>query len=582
MHKIRFLLPVIPIGMGVFTLIGWGLNLDVLQRGGYSSAVAMNPVTAIGFTFLGLEVLRLYAGKNHVVISSIGQFAIGAVIITSVMKLCDVVLGTSFSVDQWFFAANLNANLLHPNRMAPNTALCFFFLGLSLQVVRFRKKSSVAFSQVLAALSAMIALLAIVGYVYGVKSLYDMGVFFPMTVSTAITFIFLCWSVLGIQPNRGYLRVFTSGGVAGKVSSILLPATFIAPFLLGWITLNAKRAGILDDAFEAALSIILDVAIFCVLSYISIRTLFFSDLRRQKVLVELQNSVERINTILGTVADGVITINEHGIVETFNPAATRMFGYATEEVIGHNVKMLMPEPYHSQHDGYLEHYRFTGKSKIIGTGREVEGQTKEGMVFPLDLTVNEMWLNGQRYFTATMRDLTERKRAEDRANRDSLTGLFNHHTFYVLLDDEIVRSKRYNRPVSLLMLDIDHFKTVNDIYGHQAGDAVLKQLSNSLIQQARTIDRVCRYGGEEFMVILSETNTASAMNTAERLRTTVEHQQSDIGGGKYVGITVSIGVATYPHQAKSPQELVKAADKALYAAKAGGRNRVCCHDDSAI
>ena len=167
------------------------------------------------------------------------------------------------------------------------------------------------------------------------------------------------------------------------------------------------------------------------------------------------------------------------------------------------------------------------------------------------------------------------EQAEERANRDGLTGLYNHRTFYSLLQDEISRTRRYNRPASLLMLDIDYFKHVNDTHGHQAGDAVLKGLADLLAKQARAIDRVCRYGGEEITLILPETDATAAMNIAERLCATVERQPFDVAGGKTIAITVSIGVATFPQQAHSPEELVKAADAALYAAKQGGRNRIC-------
>ncbi len=120
----------------------------------------------------------------------------------------------------------------------------------------------------------------------------------------------------------------------------------------------------------------------------------------------------RIQSVLDTVADGIITIGEHGIVETLNPAAERIFGYAAAEVIGHNVKMLMPEPYHSEHDGYLERYRVTGKARVIGIGREVAGRRKDGSTFPLELAVSEMRLNGERNFTGVVRDITVRKHTE--------------------------------------------------------------------------------------------------------------------------------------------------------------------------
>ncbi len=161
------------------------------------------------------------------------------------------------------------------------------------------------------------------------------------------------------------------------------------------------------------------------------------------------------------------------------------------------------------------------------------------------------------------------------ATHDGLTGLYNHHTFYVLLGDELARTQRFKRPVSLLLLDIDHFKRVNDTHGHLAGDAILKGLSELLGHQARAMDRVCRYGGEEITVILPETDPDAAASFAERLRAAVAAQPFDVdAGGAPLRITVSIGVASFPAHADSAQALVAAADAALYTAKRRGRNLV--------
>ena len=128
--------------------------------------------------------------------------------------------------------------------------------------------------------------------------------------------------------------------------------------------------------------------------------------------IGLRDSAARFRAIRDTVVDGIITIDERGIVETVNPAAERIFGYAAAEVIGNNVKMLMPEPYHGKHDGYLERYRATGEARIIGIGREVVGRRKDGSTFPLDLAVSQMRLGGERHYTGIVRDITERKHAE--------------------------------------------------------------------------------------------------------------------------------------------------------------------------
>ena len=127
----------------------------------------------------------------------------------------------------------------------------------------------------------------------------------------------------------------------------------------------------------------------------------------------LLDSKEQANAVVDNIVDGIITIDEKGLLESFNPAAEKIFGYTAEEVIGKNLKILMPEPYHSEHDSYLQSYRETGEAKIIGYGREVIGKRKDGSTFPLDLAVNEIRAGKKTIYTGIIRDITERKLAED-------------------------------------------------------------------------------------------------------------------------------------------------------------------------
>lgn len=126
----------------------------------------------------------------------------------------------------------------------------------------------------------------------------------------------------------------------------------------------------------------------------------------------LHDSEERLRAILETAVEGIITIDERGIIESMNPAAERLFGYPSHEVIGKNVSLLMPAPYREEHDGYLANYLRTGQAKIIGIGREVVGQRKDGTIFPMDLAVSQVKLANKRLFTGFVRDITERKRVE--------------------------------------------------------------------------------------------------------------------------------------------------------------------------
>ncbi|TFW23574.1 PAS domain S-box protein [Massilia arenosa] len=135
---------------------------------------------------------------------------------------------------------------------------------------------------------------------------------------------------------------------------------------------------------------------------------------RKRYETALLESEERMRAVFETAVDAIITIDERGMVERMNPAAQRIFGWTEAEVSGKNIKMLMPSPDRERHDGYLHHYISTGEKRIIGKGREVKGLRKDGTVFPMDLAVAEMHISGKRMFTGLVRDITERKQAEER------------------------------------------------------------------------------------------------------------------------------------------------------------------------
>ena len=163
---------------------------------------------------------------------------------------------------------------------------------------------------------------------------------------------------------------------------------------------------------------------------------------------------------------------------------------------------------------------------------------------------------------------------EQNAMRDGLTGLLTHRAFQDKLEAAVLEASRYGKPISLVMADIDHFKSVNDTHGHPAGDAVLQGFAHVLDRNARPVDVVARYGGEEFAILLYETVYEDAMTFAESIRHDLEEQSFDIGQGRALAITASFGVATFPTDATSGQQVLRQADQRLYAAKKGGRNRV--------
>ena len=168
------------------------------------------------------------------------------------------------------------------------------------------------------------------------------------------------------------------------------------------------------------------------------------------------------------------------------------------------------------------------------------------------------------------------------ALRDELTRLLNRREFQRILEEEWDRSMRFKRPFSLVMVDIDHFKRINDTHGHQTGDEVLRHVASLLAGQIRNVDRVARYGGEEFALIMVETDRATAIEGMKRLGVLLAETPCVVNDNLTVEVTLSAGIASSLEDAGSANDLVAAADKALYAAKKGGRNRIVSVDGSVV
>ncbi len=276
------------------------------------------------------------------------------------------------------------------------------------------------------------------------------------------------------------------------------------------------------------------------------------------------------NILIDNMIDGMMVINRHNMIVDLNPSAQRIFNI-TENVIGTDLddlfdqlqlEQLEPNDQQERH-----HIKLVNRD---GVNRFYDIQTS-----PI------LGDKEQRGTIITIRDITSQKRIEDQlqylAITDSLTGLANHRHFYELLNNELERSKRSFEPFSVIMLDIDHFKRVNDTHGHLVGDQVLREISIECLKTLRQYDIVCRYGGEEFSIILPETDVRSAAATAERLRQAVESNVISIEDTEF-NLTISLGVSCYdPYQPVSSEELVGQADSGLYHSKQTGRNRVTIH-----
>jgi len=200
------------------------------------------------------------------------------------------------------------------------------------------------------------------------------------------------------------------------------------------------------------------------------------------------------------------------------------------------------------------------------------------------LTARRVDIAGRAYLVGTGLDVTERKKLEcdlvHQARTDFLTGIPNRRHFLDLADLELARARRYGRPFSMLMLDLDLFKTVNDRYGHRVGDLTLQKVVEVCREMLREVDVFGRLGGEEFGIILPETDAEQALQVADRLRQAIAIASVALPQGGSVGITTSVGVATYSEADSDVDAVFNRADRALYDAKRSGRDRVSSRGDS--
>jgi len=291
---------------------------------------------------------------------------------------------------------------------------------------------------------------------------------------------------------------------------------------------------------------------------------------------ELEKSQHQLQSIISNVMDGIITINETGVIQGFNPAAEQIFGYSQQEVMGKNLSMLMPEPDRSAHDAYIQRYHQTDQARILGVrGREVTAMRKNGETFPMELSASEMMLGGSRYFIGIVRDITERKLAEQKiahlAHYDYLTDLPNRALLLDVLNHSISLAKRNKRKVAVLFIDLDGFKKVNDTLGHDAGDLLLKGVSQRIKETLRESDTVARMGGDGFILVLDNIESAeNALFTANKILKALSEPFDLMGQPGRVG--GSIGISIFPDDSEDPDQLVKQADEAMYLAKQSGKN----------
>lgn len=281
--------------------------------------------------------------------------------------------------------------------------------------------------------------------------------------------------------------------------------------------------------------------------------------------------MRKLSMVVEQTADIVVITGKSGIIEYVNPAFENLTGYSRDEAVGNTPRILKSGRHTAEFYQELWDTILSG-----GVYRNVfVNKKKNGDLYYDECTITPV-IDGKgaiTHFVATAKDITDQKHAEhelrERAEKDYLTGVFNRRKFYEILAHELERAQRYERALSLIMMDIDHFKKVNDTHGHAVGDEVLKATAAMVRAHIRDTDTLARIGGEEFVILAPETTLEHTLGLAEKVRCTIAAAELPRCGK----ITISFGV-TALDDTVTIDEFVRRADEALYRAKNTGRNRV--------
>lgn len=290
--------------------------------------------------------------------------------------------------------------------------------------------------------------------------------------------------------------------------------------------------------------------------------------------------------VLDESPDAAIIIDQHGTICYVNAASQALTGYLPGEAMGQPLDGLLPEGLAEKHRDYLLHYISSGTaSTVLGHVREFAVRHRTGEMIPILLKALDLGVdNGVHYFGAFMVDMRTRRAEEEKtaalvaqleqqAMSDPLTTLPNLRAYAAELVRVAARSRRSRAPVSVGVADIDHFKSINDRYGHPVGDLVLCEVGKAIERAARGTDFVARTGGEEFGMLFPDTPIGMARSVAERIRKAVAAASVTTPEGECIRVTISIGLASLAPDGVAEQALASA-DAALYQAKETGRDRV--------
>jgi len=285
--------------------------------------------------------------------------------------------------------------------------------------------------------------------------------------------------------------------------------------------------------------------------------------------------------VFDTAPDGILVVDAFGNILRANTTMLAITGYSRSELLGRPLDVLLPPEVRCQHGSDVARYFHKPRRRAMGAVGRVPMLKRDGSVVPVDIALSSSDAGDSSSVVAFVRDLSSvvqlESKIEYQATHDDLTGLFNRYAFHAHIQRALAQAQRYRRKLALLLLDLDDFKVINDSYGHLAGDQVLVQVSRRLQAALRSSDMLARHGGDEFVVLLSETDSVDDVVAVAQKLLGALNSPCTFDGFEVLPCA-SIGIACYPGDATDAVTLMRFADLAMYGAKKRGRNAFAFYD----
>ena len=564
--------------IGLFAMIGWYAHIPLFISI-YLGQINIVFNSALGFCLIGITFL--FSPLNISLQNKIYTITGTLITVLAILTLSQNIFNYSLGIDQLFIEPWLIDNNPHPGRMADNSALIFLFSGLTFVLFPYTAKKNIfTIVQICIFSTLILGFVALAGYIFGLKAFYSWNLNTQMSLLSAIGNSFLglgLWSLWNLKENKDAVQPGMEGKKVVSISftiflcTILLSSFAIIQMLFPIAEINNH---LVEIKFSILMAIIVGMGVLLLQLIPLIRQMIISEKKLIDANFHLKESENRFRTAFDSASIGMALILPNGRLIKVNNALCDILGYIDNELLGQEIYSFM-------HTEDLQKYKLSINEMLTGKQEAYQNVNrylhKNGDIIWVSMNMSLICDNNNLplYFIIQLQNITHEKKVVEQlkhlAYHDALTGLYNRNSLEQKMQEIISNVERHKTGFSLIFLDLDRFKNINDTIGHDAGDILLQVVAQRLKHTVRVTDLIARIGGDEFVIVLNELNQAERIsNIAQKI---LLHLMQPIAiKGHEIYVTTSIGISVYPYDGHDVQTLLKNADLALYRAKELGRN----------